>query len=82
MNTFNYKNSFTKNYLPELIVSLNSRRENNIVILEADLSNKVCYFAKTMIIIFLITLIFYEKYVHKKHEAEIRQKLRNRQGEF
>ena len=28
-NTLNYKNSLTKNYLPELIISLNSRRENN-----------------------------------------------------
>ena len=56
-NTFNYKNSLTKKYLPELIFSLNSRRENDIVILEADLSNKVSYFAKLTIIIFLITLM-------------------------
>ena len=41
MNTFNYKNSLKKNYLPELIISLNSRRENNIVILEADLCSRV-----------------------------------------
>ena len=71
MNTF--KNSLTKNYLPELIISLNSRRENTIVILEADLSNKVTYFANFTIIIFLITLSFYEKHIHKKHETEIKQ---------
>ena len=82
MLTFNYKNSLTKNYLPELIFALNSRRENDIVIFEADLSNKASYFAKLTIIIFLIKLSFYEKHVHKKHEAEIRQKLRNRQAEF
>ena len=82
MNTFNYKNSLTKKYLPELIFSLNSRRENDIVILEADISNKVSYFAKLTIIIFLITLSFYEKHVHKKHEAEIRQKFRTRQTVF
>ena len=80
-NTFNYKNSLTKNYLPELIIALNSRRENNIVILEADLSNKASCFSKLAIIIFLITLSFSEKHVHKKHEAEIGQKLRSSQAE-
>ena len=80
MNTYNYKNSLTKNYMPELITSLNSRRENNIVILEADLNNKVSYFAKLKIIIFLIALNFYEKHVHKKHEAEIRQKSKKQAG--
>ena len=78
MNTFNYKNSLTKSYLPELIISLKSRRENNIVVFEVDLSYKVSYFAKLTIIIILITLSFYEKYFHKKHEAGIGQKLGNR----
>ena len=63
MNTFNYKNSLTKNYLLELIISLNSRRENNIVILEEDLRSGVSYFAKLTIIVFQITLSFYEKHV-------------------
>ena len=53
MITFNYKNSLTKNYMPELIISLNSRRENNIVILQADLSNKVSYFTKLTIVILM-----------------------------
>ena len=66
MNTFNYKNSLTKNYLLELIISLNSRRENNIVILEEDLRSGVSYFAKLTIIFFQITLSFYEKHVLKK----------------
>ena len=62
--------------------SLSSRRGNNIAIFQAYLSNKVSYFAKLTIIIFLITFSFYEKPVHEKHGAEIRQKLRNRQAEF
>ena len=45
------------------------------VILEADLSNKVSYH-------FSDYIHFYEKHVHKRHEAESRQKLRNRQAEF
>ena len=49
MNSFNYKNSLTKNYLPEVTISLNSRREENIVILEADLKSRVSYFAKLTI---------------------------------
>ena len=63
-----------------MINSLNSRRENNIAILEADLSIKVSYFAKLAMFIFLIALSFYKKHVHKKHEAEIRQKLKSRQA--
>ena len=46
-----------------------------VVILEADLSNKVSYD-------FFDYMRFYEKHVHKRHEAESRQKLRNRQAEF
>jgi len=46
-----------------------------VVILEADLSNKVSYD-------FFDYIRFYEKHVHKRHEAESRQKLRNRQAEF
>ena len=46
-----------------------------VVILEADLSNKVTYH-------FSDYIHFSEKYVQKKHEAESRQKLRNRQAEF
>ena len=45
------------------------------VILEADLSNKVSYH-------FSDYIHFYEKHVHKRHEAESMQKLRNRQAEF
>ena len=41
-----------------------------VVILEANLSNKVSYH-------FSDYIHFYEKHVHKKHEAECRQKLRN-----
>ena len=41
--------------------------------LEIHLSNEVSYFAILAIIIFLITLSFYEKHVLKKHEAEIRE---------
>ena len=73
MNAFNYKSSLTKNYLSELIISLNSRRVNNIAILEADVRSRVSYFAKLTIIFFLIKLSFYEKHVLKKYEAEIRQ---------
>ena len=46
MNSFNYKSSLTKTHLPELIISLNSRREENVVILKADLKSRVSYFAK------------------------------------
>ena len=45
------------------------------VILEADLSNKVSYH-------FSDYIHFYEKHVHKRHEAESWQMLRNRQAEF
>ena len=45
-----------------------------VVILEADLSNKVSYHYDYIHI--------YEKHVHNKHEAESRQKLRNGQAEF
>ena len=45
-----------------------------VVILEAVLSNKVSYH-------FSDYIHFYEKHVHKKHEAESRHKLRNRQAE-
>ena len=58
MKTFNFKNSLTKKYLLELNISLNSKRKNDIVILEADLSNKASYFAKLTTIIFLIRLSF------------------------
>ena len=46
-----------------------------VVILEADLSNKISYH-------FSDYIHFYEKHVHKRYEAESRQKLRNRQAEF
>ena len=46
MNSFNYKSSLTKTYLLEVTISLHSRREENIVILEADLKSRVSYFAK------------------------------------
>ena len=46
-----------------------------VVILEADLSNKVSYH-------FSDYIHFYEKHGHKRYEAESRQKLRNRQAEF
>ena len=46
-----------------------------VVILKAELSNKVSYH-------FSDYNHFYEKDVHKTHEAESRQKLRNRQAEF
>ena len=42
-----------------------------VTILDVDLSNK-----------FSDYIHFYEKHVQKKHEAESRQKLRNRQAEF
>ena len=41
-------------------------------ILEADLSNTVSYH-------FSDYIHFYEKHVHKKHETESKQNLRNRQ---
>ena len=46
-----------------------------VAVLEADLSNKVSYHYSDYI-------HFYQKYVHKKHEAESRQMLRNKQAEF
>ena len=45
-----------------------------VVIREEDLSNKVSYHFSD--------IHFYEKHVHKRHEAESRQKLRNRQADF
>ena len=42
-----------------------------VTILDVDLSNK-----------FSDYIYFYEKHVHKKDEAESRQKLRNRKAEF